>query len=885
MLNNKKPKSPLDKLKATKTLTERSQIAPSRARASYIYGSKERKKPWLRADGTTDWSKVPWGESIARGVTNLPEGIHRAFDETFTAFKDWDVTAEALGTMAGQGLWKPFSYLKPEHLAYNFLRMASPGALPNVPKSKLEEANKRNTQVFDLLVDVYRQNYSLADNGAAIKQYIAEEPAAFLEDAAMVATMFLGGSGALAKSMSKGVSLTSKQRASLNFARFARAKTGRNFGKTTRFIQNTFNVLGDGAKYYGDRAWFIGTGAAEAGYEPGYWANLAHTTLNYMDPLSAPLLAAGDALNLTICGIQRGIESGNRASRVTNDFAEWLYENYEGWDLNSVEDLNDFMRTTHTEYQRELRVNQADQFLDEMMGAQYDFPQSDDIIRAKAPDAIAEGAEELTAGVEWEFLLPHGAVGELSGNLARSMEWLLPDNVLTQAIEDIITHHIDFDNDWERSGIIDELYDEGVGYVLAEYPSIEGYISSHPNIYQELVSEHAGDVAPQSKTLDDLSERYPINVGTDPTIESGPHPETGVMVEGVPFEVNMPYSGGLTGEEALKLFREFSDELAAIGAGVNESTGLHVHIGKGHLTSDQMANIVRAWAKYEWAVDELYGAWRRENRGYHGTPSIYSKGLKKSDWSSGNDRLDRAIWYTNTYPNEQDAIAGLQNFLPRPMYVEGVHHFMNPEITLDNKPGKRLQATSSEQAHNMVAYDRADFAYHLDQFGNADEYFITEWTMPSQQGIPHARTIASGMQLDEAKNYMESLLSMTEPASHKKHVVRSKIAAGVSAHKINEIKKMFGMPKSIPPIDARTYIHKAIDIYFDESMDMDQKMRLIERMSNNGGYIFLTGRPFEGHTAEWVEMLVDEDLSSYSESDLLGLSGVSQYRRCYASHP
>ena len=843
MLNNKKPKSPLDKLKATKTLTERSQIAPSRARASYIYGSKERKKPWLRADGTTDWSKVPWGESIARGVTNLPEGIHRAFDETFTAFKDWDVTAEALGTMAGQGLWKPFSYLKPEHLAYNFLRMASPGALPNVPKSKLEEANKRNTQVFDLLVDVYRQNYSLSDNGAAIKQYIAEEPAAFLEDAAMVATMFLGGSGALAKSMSKGVSLTSKQRASLNFARFARAKTGRNFGKTTRFIQNTFNALGDGAKYYGDRAWFIGTGAAEAGYEPGYWANLAHTTLNYMDPLSAPLLAAGDALNLTIGGIQRGIESGNQASRATNDFAEWLYENYEGWDLNSVEDLNDFMRTTHTEYQRELRVNQADQFLDEMMGSHYDFPQSDDIIRAKSPDVIAEGADQLTTGVEWEFLLDS-------------------DNpmVTEDIIEDII-NDLDLDYNHEYDDFYDELHDEGVDFMIANYPIIEEGVN-------RLIQR---GVITENKVLSELRERYPIEIGSDSTIEEGVDPATGKYVKGDPIEIQTTEE--LTGDEALKLYREFTDELAAIGAGVNESTGLHVHIGKGHLTEDQMANILRAWAKYEWAVDELYGAWRRENRGYHGTPSIYSKGLKKSNWSSGNERLDRAIWYANQYPNEQDAIAGLQNFLPRPMYAEGIHHFMNPEITLDHKPGKRLQATSREQARNMVAYDRADFAYHLDQFGNADEYFITEWTMPSQQGVPHARTLAHGMQLDEAKNYIKSLLSMTEPVGQKKHVVRSKIAAGVSADKINEIKKMFGMPKSTPPIDARTYIDKAIDIYFDESIDMDQKMGLIERLSNNGGYIFITGRPFEGHTAEWVEMLVDEDLSSYNESDLLGLSG------------
>ena len=449
MATNKK--TPLEKLKQRRDplkqpLTLELPKNPSRARARYVASQKPKKsKPWEQPDGKTDYSKMPWSIAIAKGVSNLPTDFNRALDETALMFTEWDVTAEALGTLAAQAIWKPFSFLKPEQMAYNFLRMTTPGALPNIPESKLGGgANRRSTQVFDLLIDVYRENYDFSDGGEGIKRYIAEEPTAFLEDAAMVATLFLGGSGILAKGVGSGLKLTPKQRTMFNFGRFSRSKLGRHVGSATNYLKNTFAKIPDGIKYYGDRAYYIGTGVKEGGYEPGHWVNLAHMTLEYMDPLSAPLLAGTQALELTIGGIANGINSGKRSSRRVNDFTEWLYDNHEGWDINSVEELQDFMKTSYRQYNTMRNMQEAERFVGEMFGQVYDFPQSDDIIRAKAPDSIHQRSQSLTSGVEWEFLLE--GVDESSGvdTLVDRMINSIPQDELIDELDELI-HSLSLD--------------------------------------------------------------------------------------------------------------------------------------------------------------------------------------------------------------------------------------------------------------------------------------------------------------------------------------------------------------------------------------------------------------------------------------------------------
>ena len=224
MQHNKSKSTSLDNLKKVKQPLElglpgykRPDFArnPSRARAKHV--ASKRRKPWERPDGTTDWSKATWGHAIGTGINNLPKDINRTIDDMALMFKEWDTTAHAIGTLAGQAIWKPFSLLKPEQMAYNFLRMTTPGALPNVPESVFEDASRKSTQMFDTVIDMYRQNYDFAENGAAVKQFVAENPAQFLEDVATVATLFFGGSGAAAKRCRFSLKINAKAKISAKF--------------------------------------------------------------------------------------------------------------------------------------------------------------------------------------------------------------------------------------------------------------------------------------------------------------------------------------------------------------------------------------------------------------------------------------------------------------------------------------------------------------------------------------------------------------------------------------------------------------------------------------------------------------------------------------------
>ena len=351
----------------------------------------------------------------------------------------------------------------------------------------------------------------------------------------------------------------------LNFSKFARGSLGQQIGTATRYMSNTLKKIPDGLEWYGKRAYYIGTGTAEGAYQPGYWANLAHMTLNYMDPLSAPLLAAGNALDLTVQGVTRRIDRTEHASRQINDFAEWLHTNYEGWDINSHEDLTDFMRTTHREYTRQKRYQAAEQFFREFHGESFDFPQSDDIIRAKAPDSLARESAKLTSGVEWEFLLDDGSFSN-SDNLINRLLNEMDSDTLYDEVENIINNSLDLDDN-EIAELIEELEDFGVDYVLENIDDVRNVILNNSDSYFDILQEYTyhGSITQYTQELEELRERYPINIETDSTIEPGEHPVTGEYIEGYPYEVSTDRDD-LTGAEALKLFKEFTEELSHIGA-------------------------------------------------------------------------------------------------------------------------------------------------------------------------------------------------------------------------------------------------------------------------------------------------------------------------------
>lgn len=199
---------------------------PSRARARYVSDQKQVKQPWESEDGTIDWETAPWSTAIRTGIGNLPSDALQSVGGMSDAFKNWELLAETSGTMAAQSLWKPFSYLKPEKMMYGFMRGASPGALPNVPDSKFEEANRSNTQLFDAVVQSYIETYG---SSASIKRYIAEHPAQFIEDAVTIGTMLYGGVGAASKgirAMGSAVKLTPDQQQLLNFNKFIQDESG-----------------------------------------------------------------------------------------------------------------------------------------------------------------------------------------------------------------------------------------------------------------------------------------------------------------------------------------------------------------------------------------------------------------------------------------------------------------------------------------------------------------------------------------------------------------------------------------------------------------------------------------------------------------------------------
>ena len=66
----------------------------------------------------------------------------------------------------------------------------------------------------------------------------------------------------------------------------------------------------------------------------------------------------------------------------------------------------------------------------------------------------------------------------------------------------------------------------------------------------------------------------------------------------------------LRGSDGLAEVRTVMKVLREAGAHVNESCGMHVHVGVDHLTRKQQANIIRAYHGFQWAMT----AWVRERR-------------------------------------------------------------------------------------------------------------------------------------------------------------------------------------------------------------------------------------------------------------------------------
>ena len=173
--------------------------------------------------------------------------------------------------------------------------------------------------------------------------------------------------------------------------------------------------------------------------------------------------------------------------------------------------------------------------------------------------------------------------------------------------------------DWdspELEGMWDLLYDEMSPETILDY--------------------HGSTEMPRSLTISDIADKYGGEHKGDTSLGTREDSNTGETVSGEDHEIAMPK---MVGDEGFQTIREMLEELEHAGAQINDSTGLHVHISKEDLTPEQVANVTRAWGKYEWAIDQLYREWRRGNKGY--SRSIYEKG--PDVLNSYSQRLDPAI--------------------------------------------------------------------------------------------------------------------------------------------------------------------------------------------------------------------------------------------------
>ena len=275
---------------------------------------KYKNKEWMLADGKIDYGKVPWQIAIQMGYGNLGKSSRANLGDM------WSMVMKPLETI---------DMLK--ELANQTALAGAEGLLRSHYPEKTKNWPGLDTPMFDLMVEVYAQNYDLSDDQAGLKRYIIEEPASFLEDIGIIATVFLSGTGFMLKgvqSSGSALKLTNKAKQLLKFNKYYDTSIGKAAGKALDAIdhvwKSTPKLIGD----YGKRAYFIGTGVAEGGYPPGFWAKLAHYTLNYMDITGAPFMLAGS----TIVGSINIIADPTKKLAISQgemaDMTQKLFEKY-----------------------------------------------------------------------------------------------------------------------------------------------------------------------------------------------------------------------------------------------------------------------------------------------------------------------------------------------------------------------------------------------------------------------------------------------------------------------------------------------------------------------------------------------------------------------------
>ena len=300
-------------------------------------GSQERKRKKLPDLTIDQYKDLSWVNVFGRAAYNLEENVHDIMRDTFDAIVDFDGTLSALskltfeGAMQGSGLKRLIGDIQlpkvdlrnyeQEFLAEGYdPHWAQPDILTTregreelmdilgddrygeyITERQPESINV-DTELFNTVWNFYKDAYGLSDNGmAGLKRYIAEQPAEFMGDIAMLGTFTAKsiGVGAKASATMRRASLVRNLRNTSGFNQYVPQEVlnaleiGNRISKYEKALPPALTSI-ENLQKFGETAYYIGTGIESGSYPPGFWAKLAESTLRYMDAGGVPFAAIQD---------------------------------------------------------------------------------------------------------------------------------------------------------------------------------------------------------------------------------------------------------------------------------------------------------------------------------------------------------------------------------------------------------------------------------------------------------------------------------------------------------------------------------------------------------------------------------------------------------------
>ena len=316
-----------------------------------------------------------------------------------------------------------------------------------------------------------------------------------------------------------------------------------------------------------------------------------------------------------------------------------------------------------------------------------EFPLTpDQKMEMMTPEAIANRAKNRTYGVELEFLAEesatytHADISLESGEDVRdAFTQYIPHVQLEMYVEEALLWNADAYDGIKYDHAEDLIAEHNWGSPFLQ--NLWDYIYSDMSP-DSILSEYGTSDMPRQLSMAEIAGKHEGHYKGDSSLEEGIDSATGEYVEGTDFEIaTRKYKGDV----GFQKIRELIADIEQAGGKVNDSTGLHVHVGKDDLSVEQIANITRAWGKYEWAIDQLYAEWRRGNEGFSASiydlgpdpdfadvPSEVGDGIQISKY-----KLREAIEFIETKGGLQEALQAIQPYERRVFDTKSFTDFMD----------------------------------------------------------------------------------------------------------------------------------------------------------------------------------------------------------------